>query len=141
MRRAAQGDVRVEGTPGYRGEAFLANSRGGAWIDRWTMSRVQVAVEVAAPDTLVLNQNFFTGWRAIVRGSHGGRKEAAKPNWAGLVSTGVRPGDEVVEFYYLPASFLWGVWISGIALAGSVVFLVVRRRKPPPVPSGDEAPN
>ena len=134
------GDVRVEDDPGYRGEAYLVESRGSASIARWTMSRVQVAVEVSATDVLVLNQNYFTGWRAIVHGSNGRRKEAAEASSTGLVSIGVRPGDEEVEFYYLPASFLWGVWISGISLTGSVVFLFVRRRQPPPAPFGNEAP-
>ena len=62
-----RGKIRIAGDPNYRGEAYLESSHGPVRIDRWSMSRVKVSLEVDSPDRLVLNQNYFPGWKAIRR--------------------------------------------------------------------------
>lgn len=77
-----------------------------------------VDTRLTAPDQLVLNQNFFSGWKAKVHDAEGhasGRPVLAKD---GLVSVALQPGDRAVEFYYLPDSFLWGAWISALTAVG-----------------------
>lgn len=116
-----QGHIRLEGKPGYRGECYLEESDGSAKIQKWTMNRVKVAITAPSSNRLVLNQNFDSGWRAVVTGSDGIRGVDASANSGGLVSTPVEPGDREVEFYYLPSSFVWGAWISGLSLVVSSV--------------------
>jgi hypothetical protein len=115
---------------GYRGEAYLESSRHPVTIREWTMARVKVGFEVDAPDTLVLNQTYFTGWRVRIHGSDGWRALEAAANGSDLVSTAVQPGDRELEFYYLPGSFLRGAWISGIALIASTAILLVSSIRP-----------
>ena len=123
-----RGDVRTADDPNYRGEVFLEPERGSATIDRWTMSRVEVSCQVDAPTTLSLNQNYYDGWRAIVHGKSGSRKLATEPSPGGLVSVVVRPGENQVEFYYVPKSFYWGTAVSVMTLAGCLVLLLKPRR-------------
>ncbi len=112
----AQGGVKIEGEPGYRGEVYLEQGTGRAEIADWTMARVRVALDIPSADRLVLNQNFYTGWRAEILGENGLRRENASANARRLVSIAVEPGDREVEFFYRPASFVRGAWISGTAL-------------------------
>jgi uncharacterized membrane protein YfhO len=115
--------VRVADEPGYRGEAYLEGAADGAHIREWTMARVVVTVRPTGEGRLVLNQNYFTGWRARIHGSGDVRSAGAQPNASGLVSVNVRPDDREVELYYYPNSFVWGSWISGLTLAGCVWLL------------------
>jgi hypothetical protein len=118
-----RGDVRTADDPNYRGEVFLEPDRGSATIDRWTMSRVDISCQVDAPARLSLNQNYYDGWQAVVHGNSGSRKLAAEPSPGGLVSVDVQPGENRVEFYYVPKNFYWGMAVSLMTLVGCLVVL------------------
>jgi hypothetical protein len=120
-----RGRITLEGRPDYRGEAFLEQGTGKAEIQEWTMSRVEVSLSVDAEDQLVLNQNFSKGWKAVVRGVNGIRRGDAAASSEGLVSVTVGPEDREVEFRYLPESFVWGTWISGLSLLICAALLIV----------------
>ncbi len=127
-----RGKIRLATDPDYRGEAYLEGSHGTAEIAEWTMSRVKVAVLMdnsgrpGARDRLVLNQNYYPGWKVICRRADGtSQQRPAEASPEGLVSTGVCADDREVEFYYLPGSFLWGAAVSGLTLAGCLGFLLV----------------
>ncbi len=124
-----RGEVRVTSDAGYRGEAYLDGSHGTAEVSDWSMSRVKVRLEVTAADRLVLNQNYFPGWKAIRRGAQGtAEKLSVQGSPAALVSIGVRPGDREVEFYYLPDSFIRGAILSGVTLLGCLGLLLAGSR-------------
>jgi len=124
-----RGKIRLEGQPDYRLEAYLDQSHGTAKIVDWSMSRVKIALEVDAADRLVLNQNFFSGWRAIRRGRDATAENSlAERSSDGLVSIGVRPGDREVEFYYRPPGLICGAVISVATLLLCVGLLVAGRR-------------
>jgi hypothetical protein len=53
--------------PGYEGEQHLLG-RGALQLLQWTPNALTYEVETQMPTTLVINQNYDTGWR-IVRGS------------------------------------------------------------------------
>jgi len=117
------GKVRITTDPDYRGEAYLEDSHGTAEIAEWSMSRVKVRLRVTAPDRLVLNQNYFLGWKAIRRWASGTvekvpgpQDDASLQSPDGLVWIGVQPGVDEVEFYYLPDSFIRGAVVSGVTL-------------------------
>lgn len=97
------------GAPGYRGEVFLEAARTGARVTGWSPNRIEVAVDVEAPDVLVVNQNFDPGWRVL-----GDSAREVSPT-RGLVSTRVEPGAERLTFYYRPGSAVAGAWISALA--------------------------
>ena len=124
-----RGEVRVTTDTGYRGEAYLDGSHGTAEVSDWSMSRVKVRLEVTAADRLVLNQNYFPGWKAVRRGADGtAEKLSAQGSPGGLVSIGVRPGDREVEFYYLPDSFIRSAILSGVTLLGCLGLLLAGSR-------------
>lgn len=125
-----RGKVRITADPDYCGEAYLEDSRGTAEILDWSMSRVRVCLDVKARDRLVLNQNYFEGWKVIRRGEQGtAEKMPAQPSPDGLVSIGVRPGDEEIEFYYLPDRFVQGALVSGLTLLGCLGLLLAGGRR------------
>jgi len=106
----------------YRGEIYLENGSGAAVISYFSPNKVEVEFNTSRDDYLVLNQNYFNGWR--VRGNRFGRVE---PN-EGLVSTLVRPGEHNVSFYYLPESFILGALISIVSLM-LAIFVVFYHKK------------
>jgi hypothetical protein len=124
-----RGKVQTVDDPDYKGEAYLETSGDPASIREWTMARVKIAFYANKPDKLVLNQNYFTGWRASIHGSNGSRQQPAVDNGSGLVSIEVNPGDREVEFYYFPTSFITGAWISGITLAICLALLIVSNKR------------
>jgi hypothetical protein len=124
-----QGKVRLEGRDGYRGEVYLQDARGKEHIERWTMAQVKVAIDVEKTDRLVLNQNYFKGWKTIRRTARGDLIRApAVPDADGLVSVVVEAGDREVEFYYLPDSFLIGSVISLLTLPICLLLLLIPGR-------------
>lgn len=116
------GDFRGRVNPGYMGEAFLASGRPGARVVYFSPNEIVVEVDSPGPDTLVLNQNFFKGWKAD--------NEAARSHW-GLVSTPVEAGKRQVTFRYSPASFKAGLAVSAISFV-VIGWLIIRpaRRYP-----------
>lgn len=102
-----RGDVRTVNDPGYRGEAYLANNKGNISIVSFSPNKVIIDVNVYERDNLVLNQNYYTGWRVI----DNGRRRNVRP-YKGLISMPVTAGYHRIKFYYLPISFLIGTWLS-----------------------------
>jgi hypothetical protein len=121
-----QGAVLTEGDPRYRGEAYLLSGGSPVTIRDWRMAAVQVDVTVRAPDTLLLNQNFFPGWRARIVGSGGVREQRAEASASGIVAVAVYEGDQAVRVYYAPPGFTGGAAVSAIAWVMCVAFLVRR---------------
>lgn len=108
--------------PGYMGEAFFASGKGKATVTYFSPNLVIVDAFPAGKDTLVLNQNYFKGWKA-------NGKDAAS-HW-GLVGTPVDTGKKQVAFKYSPRSFKIGLAISIISFI-VIVWLAIRpcRRYP-----------
>lgn len=116
------GDDTGRKNPGYMGEAFLVSRKGTAEVKYFSPNMVIVDVEPAGDDTLVLNQNYFKGWKA--------NEKQAEDHW-GLVSTPVDAGKKQVVFRYSPMSFKIGLAISVISFV-AIGWLCVRpcRRYP-----------
>ncbi|CAG1066848.1 hypothetical protein BAC1_02487 [uncultured bacterium] len=97
------GDDTGRKNPGYRGEAFLASGKGKAAVTYFSPNIVTVDVFAAGPDNLVLNQNYFKGWKA--------NGIDAADHW-GLVGVPVDAGKKQVTFKYSPSSFKAGLAVS-----------------------------
>jgi len=113
----ARSAVRGPDDRSYRGEAYLENGGGAARIRTWTMSSVTVLVEPDLPENLILNQNFYHGWRARRRDVRGQVEViTARPSEGGLISVPVDREHMEVELFYLPGGLVTGSWISGVTL-------------------------
>lgn len=96
----------------YKGEAYLANGYGNVTLKFFSPNRVAIDVDAEEEDRIVLNQNYYSGWRSST-----GSVEPYK----GLVSAQVSPGKRLVEFYYLPISFMIGI----IAEIFAIILLII----------------
>jgi len=101
------------------GEAFFASGKGSATVTYFSPNLVVVEADPAVKDTLVLNQNYFKGWKADGAG--------AADHW-GLVGTTIEPGRKQVTFRYSPTSFKAGLVISAISFI-VIGFLAIRPSK------------
>lgn len=106
--------------PAYKGEVYLDGTGGSAAYELWTPNRLRVRLAARGDGYLVINQNYYPGWR--VKG--GLRAESHN----GLLAVQVTPQTSEVELYYLPTSFVIGAFTS---LAGLLLmtFLLLKRRR------------
>lgn len=112
-----KGNVLTIHNPGYRGEVYLAGGKGSAAMVSFSPNKIVVAVNADDRDTLVLNQNYYKGWR--VEGDRHMRAVA----FNGLIAAGVGPADTRIIFRYRPDSFIMGCIVSGISmLAGLALY-------------------
>ena len=91
----------------YRGEIYLLKNKGITKLSYFSPNKIKVEVDLKQNDILVINQNYFKGWKA--KG-----KEVISYN--GLIATEATPYDKEVVFYYLPKGFIFGFIISIISL-------------------------
>lgn len=105
-----KGDLATTSSPAYKGEAYLANDGGSASIAEFSPNKIVVDVYAKQKDTLVLNQNYYTGWK--VQAS----KRSAAQNFKGLIACPVGAGNQQIVFYYLPPGFLLGIFVSSVTL-------------------------
>jgi len=103
------------------GEVYLLRSNKAVLIKSFSPNRIVVDFTVDEPDTLIVNQNYYTGWR--VKKAF---QEVPAESVNGLIATRIEPGHYEVEFYFMPASFLIGMSVT----MGFILFaLVVYSRK------------
>jgi hypothetical protein len=113
----------------YKGEAFFWGTSGKLSIDYWSPNRVVVSVQPRREGYLVLNQNYYSGWKA--KGRRPRRVESVDcrsgvEGKSGFLLLGVRifPEDKVIEFYYSPLSFRVGLIVTCLSfLVGALVWI------------------
>jgi hypothetical protein len=103
----------------------------------WTPNRIEVAVHLTRPATVLFNQNWNEHWKTT-RGTI--VKFGAK--WprdvdGGRLGVSAEPGDYSLAVYYRPRSFVLGAWVSGLSWPLLLLlFLTNRRRRPSDANSG-----
>jgi len=104
--------------------------RGKAQIVEETPTRIRVSVHMETAGLVVLADLWDRGWEAHLDGK---RVPILRANQAirGVV---VPEGADTLEFRYAPASFAWGLRLSGLAAAVLLVWLgfILRSPSPPP---------
>ena len=109
--------VRGFGQPGYRGEQYLLDP-GEVKLIRWTPDKLSYAVDTPTSNTLVVNQNFDTGWHL-----------RAGVGWIvaidGLLAVAMPPGKQTITLVYRPISFFVG---AAITLSSCLIAVWVWRR-------------
>jgi hypothetical protein len=83
-----------------------------AEVTRHEPNRVEVKTECAAPSLLVLSENYYPGWRALVDGQSG-KILRVNYNQRGVA---LPAGNHLVTFIYQPRSVLAGLVVSLLAL-------------------------
>jgi hypothetical protein len=104
----------------FIGNAYFAETNQSFNLSYFSPNKVKVKVtNVTEPKTLVLNQNYWPGWKAK------GRKAFF---YNGLIAANTTKEEEVT-FYYLPRSFVIGTIISIISFcfAGAMIFRRARK--------------
>ncbi|MCX6565174.1 MAG: YfhO family protein [Candidatus Aminicenantes bacterium] len=100
-----------------------------AVVLRETQGRAAYRVKTAAPAIAVFRGNWAPGWKARIDGKSAPVFEVN----LGLKGVFVPEGNHEVEIRYLPASFIFGAFISGLtllALLGICVFFRARPARP-----------
>ena len=95
--------------PAYRGEAWFAKGPGKVVETRITPNRIEAELD-GGGGVLVFNTNHHGGWKAEGKGL------GEVLNREGLLALDVPAGCKEVGLVYRPASFLYGVAVSGIFL-------------------------
>jgi len=106
----------------YPGEAFLLESQEAPRITYFSPNKLKVEGKSEARDFLILNQNFYPGWRIFEDG-----KTAKAISKDGLIAAEVEGGEFTLLFYFLPISFLLGAALSAMTIAGTSLALIWRR--------------
>lgn len=86
--------------PEYEGEYFLVKDSGKVRNFVFSPNRLEFKLDLVGDDILVINQNYFPGWR-----SSRGRVF----NYNGLIGVHLKPEDKELNVYYLPFSFIAGL--------------------------------
>jgi hypothetical protein len=106
--------------PGYRGEVYLVGTAGSVQTLEWSPNRLRYRVEAAGRGKLVINQNFYPGWRAT-----DGRPLSIHD---ALLAVDVTPKDRIIELYYHRSSFYIG---AAISLLSWLALIALQRRAAP----------
>lgn len=128
---AARGVGNADTDKPYRGEAWLSTA-GTATLTKLSPNRLSVDIRAQRDGWLIINQNFFPGWRTIP-------PRPVRP-YAGLAAARVNTNDTNITFAYQPRSYRVGKTITLITLLIlAAPFLSGLRARKPPLPR-DGAP-
>jgi hypothetical protein len=105
---------------GYRGEYYLL---GPGTVDQtlWTPNRLRYEVNSAAPNTLVVNQNLYPGWRL--------RGDGELYDQKGLIAVRLPPGRHNLELVFAPTHIVIALLISLATFAAAIVIWREERKR------------
>jgi len=137
--------VRAAGDPDYRGEVYLLGSHGSVESEV-TPSAIDVSAQLTDDDVLVVNQNWFAGWRVESDLPADAAREPV--NRGDLIALPLPAGDHRLRLVYAPPAVRRGFLLGGLAAAVIGAWLVARRTRrgsaapapaPAPAPDGPRA--
>lgn len=100
--------------PGYTGEAWCTRGDSRCGPARFRANRIAAVVETAAPDRLVLNQNYDPRWRS---------GDGRVVDHGGLLALELAPaGRRLAALEYRPYGFYAGAALSLLSLAAAFLF-------------------
>lgn len=102
----------------YKGEAFFVETSGELSIDAWSPNRVVVSIQSRGEGYLVLNQNYYSGWKV-----KGGRSQKVQPINS-LLGVKILPGDKIIEFFYSPLSFKLGLIVTCLTILVGILIWI-----------------
>lgn len=102
----------------YKGEYFLVHGFGKIEQAVFSPDRLKFRVSLNKDDILVINQNYFPGWRSA---------KGRIISYNGLIGASLNKEDKEVVIHYLPTSFIIGI-ITFIFSSSFLVLLLVKQR-------------
>lgn len=105
----------------YQGEVYLKDTGGNALFTYWSPNKMVVSVDTITNGYLVINQNYYPGWKIKSKS----KKQIESVDK--LLAVKVSPSDKVIEFSYLPNSFIIGLTLS---LSTSLLLLIHLYKNP-----------
>jgi len=114
-----KGDVKIVEDQGYKAEAYLAGPKGQISINMFSPNRIIVDCNIDNGGLLILNQNYFSGWRIRKQ-----KNVYDAISYGGLIATPVEKHDKRIEFFYAPRSFSIGLFISAITLTITLAYVL-----------------
>ncbi len=107
--------------PDLPAEEYLADPGAGQVRRReWTPNRIDLAVDLQRPATVVVNQNWNAGWRAST---------GKLRSWNGLLAVDLPAGRTDLRLRFLPNSVLVGLAVTLLAIGGAVLLVRDDRRR------------
>lgn len=106
-------------------KSSVLDDKSTASITSYSANDVKISVQSKGSAFLLLTDTYYPGWKAYVDG-----KESVIYRADGLVRAVFVPaGNHIVEFYYMPNSFVVGAIISVVTAISLVGFYIYSRRK------------
>ncbi len=115
--RAVPQFVDGEPYPLFIANAYVAETNQSLNLSYFSPNKIAVSLdnaEINSTATLVINQNYYNGWKA---------SNKREKSYKGLLAAEVTPDDKAVEFSYGPRSFAIGAVVSAAALLLSLLIL------------------
>lgn len=110
--------TRAKSDTDYRGEYYLSGE-GELKLLSWSPNKLVFHVNVPEESRLVINQNFSSGWRTSF---------GIVTSFQGLLAVNLPAGEQDIELWYLPTSFVTGLAVIVATLSGMVLF--IRKSRP-----------
>ena len=96
---------------------------------RRSPNRFEVEVDSPAPQLLVVSENWYPGWKAIVNGTP---QKIYRANGT-LMGVLISPGHSQIDFIYRPTHFTWSVFLTVAALLTLLATASLNFRRKVPV--------
>jgi len=127
-----RGEERVNGEDSmvYQGEAYFLDSSSTSRTKFFSPNKVIISAILSQADTLVLNQNYHSGWRVKIKGDVNGVFIPAKViAYEGLVAVKVPAGSYTITLYFSPIISKVGITISILTVLCLIVFWYLCRNR------------
>lgn len=105
---------------GYRGEYYLLGP-GTVAQTLWTPNRLRYELNTSAPNTLVVNQNLYPGWRL--------RGDGQLYDEKGLIAVRIPPGHHSLELVFAPTHIVLALLITLATFAASILIWRIERKR------------
>jgi hypothetical protein len=115
--------IELEGQPPpdiVPGQSPPSSDAGPVTINHYSLNRVELVAEMAAPGFVVLGDTYYPGWQARVDG----RKTPVFRADSILRAVYVPQGRHEIEFVFRPLDFIIGAIVSGLTLSACCLFLL-----------------
>ena len=108
------------GALAYQGEWYLTHPANKDYcrLKRFTPNALWLETSTERPNMVVLNQNYFSGWR--VKGFPGAKATFYK----GKIGIPIPPGQRQLKVYFWPRTFVWGLSLTLLTIGFSLWFLM-----------------
>jgi hypothetical protein len=114
----ASGDMTIFSMPVAQGRARLVHNQNGTppeWLED-RVTRVTLKTTLTQPDTLLLADQFYPGWKADIDGTEAKIERPLPPQPVLFRAVALLEGQHTIAFRYDPSSIRTGIYLACFAL-------------------------